>query len=42
MDADEIIVLDNGKVFEQGSHFALLNNPSSLYSKLWKAQNNQN
>lgn len=42
MDADEIIVLDNGKVSEQGSHFALLNNPSSLYSKLWKAQNNQN
>ncbi|XP_018578995.1 ATP-binding cassette sub-family B member 7, mitochondrial isoform X1 [Anoplophora glabripennis] len=39
MDADEIFVLENGKVSEQGSHFTLLQNPNSLYWKLWNTQN---
>jgi ATP-binding cassette subfamily B (MDR/TAP) protein 7 len=41
MDADEILVLENGRVSETGSHEILLQNPNSLYSKLWKAQNHQ-
>lgn len=41
MDADQIFVLENGKVSEIGNHETLLNNPNSLYSRLWKVQNNQ-
>ncbi|KAF5282770.1 hypothetical protein FQR65_LT02767 [Abscondita terminalis] len=33
MDADEIIVLENGKVSERGTHSSLLKNPQSLYSR---------
>ncbi|KAK4879524.1 hypothetical protein RN001_007670 [Aquatica leii] len=40
MDADEIIVLENGRVSERGTHSTLLQNPDSLYSKLWYAQSN--
>ena len=32
--ADQIIVLDQGKVVEQGTHTALLNN-QALYAQLW-------
>ncbi|GJQ70213.1 ABCB7 [Trypoxylus dichotomus] len=39
MDADEILVLQNGKVSESGTHQTLIQNPNSLYSKLWIAQN---
>ncbi|KAJ8939014.1 hypothetical protein NQ314_011267 [Rhamnusium bicolor] len=39
MDADEIFVLENGRVSERGSHRTLLQNPSSLYWKLWDTQN---
>lgn len=39
MDADEILVLDNGRVSERGTHSTLIKNPNSLYSKLWEAQN---
>lgn len=39
MDADEIFVLENGKVTEQGSHSTLLQNSNSLYWKLWNTQN---
>ena len=35
---DRIIVVDNGKIIEQGSHKELLENESSLYKKLWELQ----
>ncbi|XP_066571052.1 iron-sulfur clusters transporter ABCB7, mitochondrial [Amia ocellicauda] len=41
VDADEIIVLNQGKVAERGSHYELLSNPSSLYSELWNTQNSK-
>ncbi|XP_072288004.1 iron-sulfur clusters transporter ABCB7, mitochondrial [Pyxicephalus adspersus] len=41
VDADEIIVLNKGKVAERGTHFGLLANPSSLYSELWHTQSNR-
>lgn len=37
-DADEIFVLDKGRVAEQGTHSQLLSRPSSLYSELWHSQ----
>ncbi|XP_041111539.1 ATP-binding cassette sub-family B member 7, mitochondrial-like isoform X1 [Polyodon spathula] len=41
VDADEIIVLNQGKVAERGSHYELLSNPNSLYSDLWNTQNSK-
>ncbi|KAM4732323.1 iron-sulfur clusters transporter ABCB7, mitochondrial [Anableps anableps] len=41
VDADEILVLNQGKVAEQGSHHALLATPGSLYGELWNAQNSK-
>ncbi|XP_040179923.1 ATP-binding cassette sub-family B member 7, mitochondrial [Rana temporaria] len=41
VDADEIVVLEKGKVAERGTHFGLLANPSSLYSELWHTQSNR-
>lgn len=38
VDADEIIVLDGGKIVERGDHFLLLSTPNSLYSRLWEKQ----
>lgn len=38
MDADEILVLENGSVAERGTHAELLKN-QGLYSKLWETQN---
>ncbi|XP_024946039.1 ATP-binding cassette sub-family B member 7, mitochondrial isoform X2 [Cephus cinctus] len=38
MDADEILVLDNGSLVERGTHNELLAIPNSLYGKLWEAQ----
>ena len=35
---DRIIVIDNGKIIEQGSHRDLLNREDSLYKKLWSLQ----
>ncbi|MCX6718265.1 MAG: ABC transporter ATP-binding protein [Candidatus Staskawiczbacteria bacterium] len=35
---DRIIVIDNGKIIEQGSHADLLENENSLYKKLWELQ----
>jgi ATP-binding cassette subfamily B protein len=35
---DRIIVLDNGKITEQGTHQELLENEHSLYRKLWNLQ----
>ncbi|KAL1491431.1 hypothetical protein ABEB36_012031 [Hypothenemus hampei] len=39
MDADEIFVFENGRVTEKGTHQMLLENPQSLYFKLWTTQN---
>ncbi|XP_041930121.1 ATP-binding cassette sub-family B member 7, mitochondrial [Alosa sapidissima] len=41
VDADEIIVLNKGKVGERGSHSALLATPGSLYADLWNTQNSR-
>ncbi|MSU60592.1 MAG: ABC transporter ATP-binding protein [Candidatus Staskawiczbacteria bacterium] len=35
---DRIIVIDKGKIIEEGSHATLLENPDSLYKKLWTLQ----
>lgn len=40
-DADKIIVLNKGKVVEEGTHWQLLNEqPNSLYAQLWNIQEN--
>jgi ATP-binding cassette subfamily B protein len=39
--ADKIIVLDKGKVIEQGTHQELLLSTDSLYAHLWKMQSQQ-
>lgn len=39
MDADEIIVIENGRVVDRGTHNSLLQNSMSLYWKLWDTQN---
>lgn len=39
-DADKIIVLNKGKVQEEGDHYGLLDDPTSLYAHLWNAQEN--
>lgn len=36
--ADRIIVLDSGKIVEQGKHSDLLKKKNSLYAKLWSAE----
>jgi ATP-binding cassette, subfamily B (MDR/TAP), member 7 len=41
IDADEIFVLENGKVVERGNHKALISKPSSLYYTLWQKQYDQ-
>ncbi|XP_037636284.1 ATP-binding cassette sub-family B member 7, mitochondrial [Sebastes umbrosus] len=41
VDADEIIVLSEGKVAERGDHQSLLNTPGSLYADLWNTQNSK-
>ncbi|MEK7658796.1 MAG: ABC transporter ATP-binding protein [Patescibacteria group bacterium] len=35
---DRIIVIDKGKIVEQGSHYELLEKENSLYKKLWELQ----
>lgn len=39
-DSDKIIVLENGKLKEEGTHYELLEDPTSLYSDLWNIQEN--
>ena len=39
MDADEILVLGEGRVLEKGTHSDLIQQPSSLYAELWAKQN---
>jgi ATP-binding cassette subfamily B protein len=38
MSADIIIVVENGKIVEAGTHGELLNRKSGLYKKLWNLQ----
>lgn len=38
VDADEILVLLNGRIAEKGNHHELLANPDSLYAQLWTKQ----
>lgn len=38
MNADEIFVLDKGRVVEQGTHSNLISDTNSLYYKLWQKQ----
>ena len=35
---DKIIVMDNGKIIEQGSHAKLIKNKQGVYNKLWSLQ----
>ncbi len=35
---DRIIVLDKGRIIEEGTHTALVRNADSLYKKLWDLQ----
>ncbi|XP_077977686.1 iron-sulfur clusters transporter ABCB7, mitochondrial-like [Glandiceps talaboti] len=39
MDCDQIFVLDQGRVAEQGTHYELLSNTNSIYYNLWTNQN---
>lgn len=39
-DADKIIVLEDGRVKEEGTHTELLNRERSLYKELWNIQEN--
>ncbi|XP_077466286.1 iron-sulfur clusters transporter ABCB7, mitochondrial-like [Stigmatopora argus] len=41
VDADEIIVLSEGKVKERGNHETLIGMPGSLYADLWNTQNSK-
>jgi len=38
VNCDEILVLDQGRVAERGTHSSLLAEPDSLYSALWRSQ----
>jgi len=38
MKMDRIIVLDKGRIIEQGNHQSLTNKPQGLYKKLWEKQ----
>lgn len=39
-DADEILILRNGKIVERGNHQQLASNIASVYSKMWNIQQN--
>jgi ABC-type multidrug transport system fused ATPase/permease subunit len=41
MNADKIIVLQNGKITEEGSHLSLLSKDKGIYRKLWDIQVNR-
>ena len=39
VDADDILVLGEGRVMERGTHGQLISNPGSFYAELWAKQN---
>lgn len=39
VDADDILVLGEGRVTERGTHGQLISNPDSFYAELWAKQN---
>lgn len=39
--ADQILVLEHGKIIERGTHRQLIEQPSSLYSHLWHQQQSE-
>ena len=41
INCDEILVLENGKIIERGSHRQLIQKNSSLYYDLWQKQSDQ-
>ena len=38
VDADEILVLEEGRLRERGSHYSLITDTNSLYAHLWHKQ----
>ncbi|CAL8069602.1 unnamed protein product [Calicophoron daubneyi] len=38
VDADEILVMRDGRITERGTHFSLLHQPGSYYAELWEQQ----
>ncbi|XP_031567457.1 ATP-binding cassette sub-family B member 7, mitochondrial-like [Actinia tenebrosa] len=38
IDADEILVLEDGKIREKGNHYSLITDPNTLYAHLWHKQ----
>ena len=38
MDADEILVIEGGRVVDKGTHRDLIERKSSLYHSLWNTQ----
>ncbi len=39
--ANRIVVLDKGRIVEEGSHEQLLRKPQGLYARLWQMQDGQ-
>ena len=38
VDANEILVLEHGRIKERGNHYTLISDPNSFYSYLWHKQ----
>ncbi|KAE8738969.1 ABC-transporter, subfamily B member 04 [Frankliniella occidentalis] len=42
MDCDNLLVIDSGRLAEQGTHHELVSNPKSIYARLWATQQGLN